>query len=150
MGSTEILAGVQTEGWDPSSAVSKRVWSLRIQCTAWTWLLANKSLRAECLVSLPKLLVGKSVSSEVIHAGTDPGSIIKRVEAISLMSLCMFTAVWQSGVVENTEETLPKLVACGLEKQCVAIYPCQPQALLTIFNESPLLLLLPSAMTFTI
>jgi len=62
----------------------------------------------------------------------------------------MFTAVWQSGVVENTEETLPKLVAWGLKKQRVAINPCQQQALLTIFNESPLLLLLPTAVTFTI
>lgn len=81
---------------------------------------------------------------------THPASIINRGEAILLMSLCMFTAVWQSGVVENTEETLPELVACGLKNQRVAIYPCQQQALLTIFNESPLLLLLPSAMTFTI
>jgi len=81
---------------------------------------------------------------------THPASIINRVEAILLMSLYMFTAVWQSGVVENTEETLPKLVACGLKKQRVAINPCQQQALLTIFNESPLLLLLPTAVTFTI
>lgn len=51
---------------------------------------------------------------------------------------------------ENTEEALPKPVACGLQMQGVAIYPCQQQALLTIFNESPLLLFLPSAMTFTI
>lgn len=50
----------------------------------------------------------------------------------------------------NTQEALPKLVACGLQMQGAAIYPCQQQALLTIFNESPLLLLLPSAMTFTI
>lgn len=42
------------------------------------------------------------------------------------------------------------LGAGGLGKAHVPIYPCQPQALSTIFNESPLLLLLPSAMTFTI
>lgn len=58
---------------------------------------------------------------------------------------CLAT-VWRAG----TEETPCQFRCWWVGKPHVPIYPCQPQALLTIFNESPLLLLLPSAMTFTI
>jgi hypothetical protein len=56
------------------------------------------------------------------------------------------------GICQEVRPKKPNvnLGAGGLGKAHVPIYPCQPWALSTLFNESPLLLLLPSAMTFTI
>lgn len=53
---------------------------------------------------------------------------------------------WQAGA----EETQCQFMCRRVGKPRALIHLCQLQALLTIFNESPLLLLLPSAMTFTI
>lgn len=69
-------------------------------------------------------------------------------EESCLLSVCPSALAIRKQQAEA--EKLSQFDCWRVGKPHAHIYLCQPQALLTIFNESPLLLLLPSAMTFTI
>ena len=91
-------------------------------------------------------------ASAVVFPKRFSASVIQKRPSC-LLSVCLSACSQLSGNWKwrvGAEETRRPFRCGWVGKPHALIYLCQPQALLTIFNESPLLLLLPSAMTFTV